>query len=534
MSVTTLCKLDKILLVVFSFFLIHSNVLGQSISFLPYFDNTVQESMEYQRGNSYQKDVLLFCNLIEETHPAFAGKEYLYPFNLAKVKEMAYQWAERCRSVEELHTYLQHILTKLNDSHTTLQPITNSQLIYPFSIFREQNKFYLWALDRQYEAYLGKQIEQINGCPVAEVVDSFKDCICSDNEVYFNDKVNGFMQLYSSWKNSMYVSPDSVLSFTLSGGVEEVMLKPVVLNNVNIVWKRDYQQTPVIRKNVKIPFDYQLLKDKGVCYLQINTCMDRSSVQYQSLISGIPILSKKQKTLLMIPRFDSFLQAMFDSIYVNGIETLIVDLRGNRGGNSLLGDVLLSYLKPEKDIRRGKTLIRFSDLWEQTYPVLAKEYYSRLSSADEKIDKKQLYDTALPAFKEIVNPKIVSDSIDVLFVKNRDVSKLFKGKVLFLQDEKTFSSAGLLLTLARDNGIGTIIGSKSAYAPCCYGDVLAWELPNTKIRGFVSHKLFVRANEEACDERCLSPDVLIPSTWHSVSTMEDTVWKWILEVNRTK
>lgn len=37
-----------------------------------YTDSVVMNSKKYLKGNDYQKDFLLFLNMLENTHPAFA------------------------------------------------------------------------------------------------------------------------------------------------------------------------------------------------------------------------------------------------------------------------------------------------------------------------------------------------------------------------------------------------------------------------------------------------------------------------------
>jgi hypothetical protein len=121
------------------------------------------------------------------------------------------------------------------------------------------------------------------------------------------------------------------------------------------------------------------------------------------------------------------------------------------------------------------------------------------------------------------------EKTDSYFVRNEDENKVFKGNVIFIQNAKTYSSAGLLITDAVDNRIGVVTGNKSSYRPCHYGDLLAYELPNTKIRGFVSHKFFKRPDAEKCDETSLTPAVYIPATWQDILEGKDIHWEWILE-----
>ncbi|QZE13624.1 hypothetical protein K4L44_13770 [Halosquirtibacter laminarini] len=80
-----------------------------------------------------------------------------------------------------------------------------------------------------------------------------------------------------------------------------------------------------------------------------------------------------------------------------------------------------------------------------------------------------------------------------------------------------------------DNNIGIVIGDKSSYKPCSYGDLLSFELPNTKIKGFVSHKIFKRPDASQCNIECLVPDVLLQPTWNDLLEGKDIYWNWVLE-----
>lgn len=118
---------------------------------------------------------------------------------------------------------------------------------------------------------------------------------------------------------------------------------------------------------------------------------------------------------------------------------------------------------------------------------------------------------------------------DELFVRNKDSGKIFKGQVIFIQNASTYSSAGLLVTDAVDNLVGIVIGSKSSFKPCHYGDMLAWQLKNTGIKGYVSHKFFTRPNTVKCIEEDISPSVSVSYTLEDVLKGEDVYWKWIMD-----
>ena len=68
----------------------------------------------------------------------------------------------------------------------------------------------------------------------------------------------------------------------------------------------------------------------------------------------------------------------------------------------------------------------------------------------------------------------------------------------------------LLLTTARDNYIGSIVGERSGGRPSHYGDVLYCTLPNTGTITTVSHKIFRRPTYGTVeDAEYLYPDLEI-------------------------
>ena len=91
----------------------------------------------------------------------------------------------------------------------------------------------------------------------------------------------------------------------------------------------------------------------------------------------------------------------------------------------------------------------------------------------------------------------------------------------------------MLLTKARDNGIGLIIGEESSFRPDTYGDLLTWMLPNTGIRGYVSSKYFQRPAGDREHGNTLVPDVLITPSWDDFMSGKDPAWEWI-ENNKDK
>lgn len=501
-------------------FLCMLSLHGQN--FLPYSNQEIEKTQMYIKGNVFQKDFLLFVDLLQKCHPAFAP-ESNPPFDIDTVLRNGYQWADSCHSAKELWRRIQQTLTLLNDGHTTLMPDININMIYPIVLFFNDNGVHIRGINEEHKQCLGKQISQFNGHSLKEVFDGFRKITSSDNENYFKNKLATFIQLHSMWEYTPYYSPDSILHISFTDGTN-ISVPPISRDKIKIVMQESPVDNRSIRQNSKTPFIYTVIKDKRICYLQFNACMDQNSVRWQYLTKypDIPA-SKLEELVSKYPRFDTFLNEMFETIRRDSIKTLIIDVRNNVGGNSALCDTLLSHLKSDKYIKRMHSFTRFSELWKQQYPALAAEYEMTFAKLNQPLEMGKLYDNYKLALSR------PEQKVENLTTNNEDDHSIFKGKVIFIQDAQTYSSAGILITLAQDNNIGTIIGEKSSYKPCNYGDILAWQLPNTQLKGYVSHKIFIRPNIDKCNEDHIAPTVHLSPDWEDLIKGKDICWEWILD-----
>ena len=231
-------------------------------------------------------------------------------------------------------------------------------------------------------------------------------------------------------------------------------------------------------------FSYRIFVKQSICYMQFNQCNDARTLRDESL-----------------PRFDKMMDEMFADMDKEGIATLIVDVQYNNGGSSRLCDELLDRLYPLSEIRMLDTYMRFSPLLALYNPKAGKA----MKAWEEAGHSDELY--PIPQKKMQI-----------------PIHKYYQGKVVFIQGPRTFSSAGILITTARDNKIGTIIGTESIFSPSHYGEVLPFRLPDTGVLGSVCTKYFERADKENADDRSLVPDVVLrldnkASAWRKIIRM---------------
>lgn len=418
---------------------------------ITYHNKDVEESSKYKKGNEYQKDFLLFMDMLQTTHPAFEKNP---PFDVQKELKKGYTHCGKCKNLQEFVFYTQQVAAKIHDEHTSTYFQYAADLVYPFYFYIDENGFYPIKIQKGMESSLGKQITKINGKDLSTICNKFKSFYSVGNEAGFKKTFMGNGVYFFPWHELGLCEPDSSLNLSFSDG-SSLKLRPVPVNSIN--WSTIQKTlTPVEqmrRSAMKRPFSYKIL-DEGICYLLFDKCQDAGTMKSQSSLNPIPF-------------FTDFLNEMFQDMKEKNVNKLVVDVRYNGGGNSSLCNELLSRLK--SSITSTRTEVRPSQLAIDNYKA-------------QGIDPSFLYNST----------------------SNHDVwqSKVppFDGKVIWIQGQRTFSSAGLLITFAVDNNIGTVIGEPASYSPNHYGYVIQWNLPNTNIQGGISHVYFIRPDETRGDE----------------------------------
>ena len=158
--------------------------------------------------------------------------------------------------------------------------------------------------------------------------------------------------------------------------------------------------------------------------------------------------------------YKNCLRQMFTEVKQNNIGNVAVDVRKNGGGSSLVINNFIKYLDTD-------------DFYEPTYS-------SRLG----------------PFLVKSGTGRKINHRINDL---------LFTGNVYILCSVKSFSSAMMFPQMIKDNGLGKVIGQAPANNPNGYGDVVHFNMPNSRIFMQVSFKKFHRVNQNTT-EKYVEPD----------------------------
>jgi len=526
-------------------FLIAMHSVAQNVQSIDIHNQKLEKENRYTKGNLYQKDFLLFINMLRNTHPAFT-KQITRPFNIDSLERKGYIELKNCKSNRAFEFFVQRQISMLHDGHTTINLNTPQQdeLYYLYNLSYTKEGYLLRAVDKSYPEALGKLVVKINDKTTDKFIQLFSQYISSDNEVALRARILGTQQLnhFALVSGLPCARKDSLLILTLNDG-SSIKLHPSKPDRTRMGVFKPHSETvnPInIREKSHMPFLYKIDEKHSIAYLQFNSCEDQYTQRWMVKERGIKLTEEQEKRLSAIPYFHETLQKMFTEVKKKGIETVVIDVRQNGGGNSILCTELMSWLYPivkeSKFNSQYKTIsvgARFSPLFEQVYQKMAQEIEDQCKKANGgKIDYATLYDDTwkplnLKNLSTLSQAKEIKD--ETLPLLNTNSDSIFQGKVVFIQDEQTFSSASILILEAHDNHIGRVIGGESEYNTSNFGDILMWRLPSTQIEGSVSFKMFLRPDLSCFNEKHLVPTPIIIPTIANFLSGDDPCWQWIIE-----
>ncbi|SFN90092.1 Peptidase family S41 [Paenimyroides ummariense] len=385
-----------------------------------------------------------FVRLINRAHRRILKKDIISPF--------------------DFYLAFQPIIAKLRDGHTELNIADRisetDYLIFPFTVGIQNNSLFIKSIKDGYQNFvpdnvIGKKIVRIDGINVHKIIKLFGSYTSAEtnkssialSQYYFNDYYNLFIEKKDTLK----------IVFEDETNVDINILKRSQLKNTS-------------QKNNKIEnFSYCIVKDKNYALLTIRSFSD-------------------------LEFFKTFLLEMFDRLKQENITNLIIDIRENGGGNSELGDELLSYLVSQPFTQYNKTVTKYSET--------QKQFLKNSSYTDLEYTQKILSNTSGKIGTEIKSSNLIN-------TKGED--QKFKGSVIVLISGQTFSSAADFANALKYYRTGILVGEESGGFVVSGGESIQIKLPNSKLILNISTSMDYDVGTNEGDRHGVRPDIHVPS-----------------------
>jgi C-terminal processing protease CtpA/Prc len=186
--------------------------------------------------------------------------------------------------------------------------------------------------------------------------------------------------------------------------------------------------------------------------------------------------------------FLHFLDSAFAEIAAGNPSSLIIDIRGNNGGDNSFSDPMIAYFADRPFRMTSRFSVRTSELTKTFWQDLD---IDSLAGLKEQI-------MTLP------NGTRFEADLGEALPRNDELS--FKGLVYVLVDRFSFSNAAVAAAIIQDYGFGILIGEETSYVPSSCGAIHTFTLPVTEQTVIYSNACSVRPNGDTA-MRGVIPDI---------------------------
>lgn len=261
-----------------------------------------------------------------------------------------------------------------------------------------------------------------------------------------------------------------------------------------------------------------LMKYREACELWLSEEMAQAEEMTRAAYEHFhhtPAPEDRESLLAGIPSATETIAALSRQMATASTRNLIVDLRGNTGGNSVMREILIYLLFGDKAMRsldNGYEIVKLSNLLFEQYPSTSLEKINQsqpfpLNPTDFDFRDERLYRQPRPNDSPDDDLTLASSPTFWKLYRTEEFHDPTSGpsRVLVLSSPSTFSSGFNVLTGLHAMG-ADIVGTPSAQPGNNFGDVLQFELKNTGIGAFVSFKQIITFPDDLESGRCLLPD----------------------------
>jgi hypothetical protein len=490
------------------------------------YKSDIIKTKEYKNANHFQQDLLYLNDLCTNSFPDI---DNIFPKQQREsiIDSLLNLLSEKGVDEQVFKGYIRFYLSHYENQHTVIAGYFGVGL-FPYLLNFVDNKWYLWDINNDYDSLLiGKRVIRINNEPIDNIEKKLFQYVSAENEITKRNEI-WFMNRPSLLKQYGIIDQTDSILISFENG-EKVWVKSIRQDKDIHFHLGDKRLVPnPITKYSDYNYNMTLYPNDNYAYFQFNRCFDKVDayesihdyvkpwiVPFAKLYLSVLIKRKKNPNndigfKLDFDRlvFKDYLKLMFDSLHKQGIGNLIIDLRNNGGGSSLICNQLLYYLTDKEDLKDFSKMYYMSDFNKQMdkkkYNNFTKTYIRKNNSQPEK---GKLYPYGFFNCDSLLFEKIESSKSPYYIPKNR---KVFNGKVIVLANYRTGSAAALLTTLLQDNNIAIVIGTSVGNNPIGATEYHPYKLPNTKASGSVASSYLIRPKPS--NGKILTPDYWIENS----------------------
>ena len=198
--------------------------------------------------------------------------------------------------------------------------------------------------------------------------------------------------------------------------------------------------------------------------------------------------------------FKKFSKSTFKTINNKNISKLIIDFRGDPGGDSEIGDELMKYLSDMPFTQWEKVFVKVSQVSRELYNY--------------------------PSEKDTIAERDLSNNLTEPYPPKMR----FSGKLILLIDGGTFSSAGSATWCISHYKLGTTVGEETSGLGVHYGNVIKRNLPITGLTYYTSHMKWYQVGANDSSTHGLIPDYEAKLSIEDIKIQKDSVLEYAIKL----
>lgn len=269
--------------------------------------------------NDWDEDISFFATTLKSEHYELFSKISEEEFN-HDIEQL--RLLTSTLSDAEINIELLLILSKIGDSHTNIS--SNKYFdILPFKFEWLLDGFLLTHVSSEHEDHLGQKILKINNIDILSIANTFRSVVTYENEYCFKEFLVYYMRIPQIYNYLDYGYSESTISLTLENG-STIVIEP---SSEPMSSLYSTISLPLYLSNTSNYYWSKVLSDYDMLYIQYNRAKENSNQSFESFTSQV------------VSTIDNNEE----------IQKVVLDLRLNSGGNSLIARPLIEKLKTYVD-----------------------------------------------------------------------------------------------------------------------------------------------------------------------------------------
>lgn len=447
-----------------------------------------------------KEDFDILKKALTNLHPGIY--RYQTPESMAKVFAETESKLKNSLSESEFFLRVSQLANRIYCGHTFSNPynqdgilrekLFNQKTYLPFYFVIVDGKIIVTENASANNLSRGSEIKTINGVPVKTIIEKLVSVTKGDGKNTVGHRVNSIE--LARFEAERYALFDWY--FPLFFPVKD---ENYTIEAVDFATKKSFRfQTPAMTKDERTA-------EMARRYGKTPTYDDGWKFEIQSDSTAYLKIDNSITWRLKNIKFKEFLANAFAEVRTKNTGNLVVDLRGNGGGDMTVGYELAKYLAQQElpVYAAGRRLIRTISAQPDLIKYL-QTYNDGLKSALQNGVPKDIYKTAENNFYELL-PNADTDS----YPKVTPYKNNFRGQTYIISDASNASATFQFLNYVKENKLAKIVGQASGgnRQGINGGNYVFLYLPNSKVE--IDIPVYFQAPFSPQKDESITPDVIV-------------------------